>query len=270
MSAPPENVGERELAFFFQTNEPIPARPLLNFLYEVDRIARTRGHLGPAAVVEITEVRTGTKLVRFTFDRKVALAALAVAVIALGHDLSARIQQPTGRLAESVAEMCLDHGVAECVISTSEGQVRITRDQMPAIARLREKRERVDRIGQAFGDDSDRWVSGLADSAPPAVEKDLLERPAEDLRLGERAGADGRVYTIVGKLQPPSSARAKVPVQNWQFDALSGKTYIARGINADRIRIPATATVVLRAEVGGVEAGFTVLNVKDVFLPEDP
>lgn len=72
MSGPFEHVGEHELAFFFQTNEPIPARPLLNFLYEVERIALTQRHLGPSAVVEITEVRTGTKSVRLTFNRKLA------------------------------------------------------------------------------------------------------------------------------------------------------------------------------------------------------
>jgi hypothetical protein len=46
MSAAPKTVELNELAFFFQTNEPIPARPLLDFLYEVERIARTRRYLG--------------------------------------------------------------------------------------------------------------------------------------------------------------------------------------------------------------------------------
>src|SRR4051794_34878890 len=86
VSGPFERIGENELAFFFQTNEPIPARPLLDFLYEVERIALTQRHLGPSAIVEITEVRTGTKAARLTFNQKLGVGALAVAVAQLGMD----------------------------------------------------------------------------------------------------------------------------------------------------------------------------------------
>src|SRR3569832_1544434 len=105
MSAPPQRVADNELAFFFQTNEPVPARPLLVFLGEIERIAKSQRHLGPGTLVEITEIVTGTKLVRITFGDRVSLAALAVAVITLGNDLADRFTQPRGRLPESVAEM---------------------------------------------------------------------------------------------------------------------------------------------------------------------
>lgn len=273
MSGPPEIVGEHELAFFFQTNEPVPARPLLNFLYEVERIARTQRHLGPSAVVEITEIRTGTKLARLTFDRKLAVGSLAVAVIALGNDLLARILQPTGRLAESVAEMCLDHGVAECVITTSEAQVRIIRDDLPAIAVVQEKRAALGSFAARKMDPDGAKVTSEASArlAEPLMRRsDEVLMPSEAvLRDGSR-GFDERVYTLVGKLRPPGSAGNRVPAQDWQFDTLSGKIYIARGVSPERARIRRSATVVIRAEIVGEEAGYIVLNVKDVFVSEEP
>ena len=106
MSTPPEVVGENELAFFFQTNEPIPARPLLAFIWEVERIALTRRYFGPSVLVEITEIQTGTKLVRLTLNQKVGIATAigttvmaAVAVAEFGLHIADRIQQPKGRLA---------------------------------------------------------------------------------------------------------------------------------------------------------------------------
>ena len=273
MSAPPKTVGQYELAFFFQTNEPIPARPLLNFLYEVERIARTRRHLGPSAVVEISEIQTGTKLVRLTFDRKLALATLAVAVVALGNDLIDRMQQRSGRLAESIAEMCLDHGVAECVVTTPEVHVRITRDQLPAITTVQERRDFREAPRMDMPDaESVRAPSAVGSAATEHAQlgAEELVRPLDDLRYDQLSRLDGRIYTIIGKLQPPGSAGHRVPARYWQFDSLSGRTYIASGINPERARIPRTATVVIRAEIVGDEAGITVLNVRDVFETEEP
>lgn len=110
-------------------------------------------------MVEIVEVITGTKLVRMTFDRKVAVAglgvgvaSLAVAVLALGADVAGRIQQqPSGRPPESVARMFVDNGVVRCVITTSEGQIMIGRDAMPAVTRLRDRRNAV--AIEDFGDE---------------------------------------------------------------------------------------------------------------------
>jgi hypothetical protein len=270
MSAPLKTVEPTEIAFFFQTNEPVPARPLLDFLYEVERIAHSRRYIGPDAIVEIMEVVTGTKLVRMSFNRKVAFtsvglagASLTVAVAQLGNDLVGRIQQPTGRLAESVARMCLDHGVAECVVTTPEGQVQISRDAIKAIAVLQSRRD----IAEATADmpTGPRPKSLLSDERVLADERILAQR-IEDIRPASPGREhDGRIYTLVGRLQSPGAGS-----RDWRFSSQSGTIYIARGVNPERSSIQRDATVVIRAEVWGREQGATVLNVKDVFEPEEP
>jgi hypothetical protein len=276
VSAPPDVVGENELAFFFQTNEPVPARPLLIFIAEVERIALTKRHLGPSAIVEVTEIRTGTKLVRLTFDQKikagtlgVAVGGLVVAVAHLGLDIADRIQQPHGRLAESVAEMCLDNGVVECVVTTREGKIRISRDDVAATMTVEAKR-----TGQFVGRtpnlksyplDVDGAVSASEmASAVPDPHLYEAERVAELPRQ-----KDGRLYTVLGYLSPPGTTGNAVRRSEGQFRTQSGKTYVARGVDWDRVP-RGSDPVVIRARVAGEVGGHTVLNVFDVFEPEEP
>lgn len=276
MSAPPKIVEANELAFFLQTNEPIPARALLDFVGEIEKLARSRRHLGPDAMVEIVEVITGTKLIRMTFDRKVAvaglgvgMASLAVAVLALGNDVAGRIQQPSGRLPESVARMCLDNGVVECVITTSEGQVMIGRDAIPAVTRLRDRRD-ADAL-ENFGDEL--ATSPATPRARPSKPDELADH-AEPARLRAledvvealpRRARDGRIYTLVGSLLPPIGG-----AREWRFTSQSGTLYLAQGVNTERSTTLTADPVVVRAEVVGHKRDVTVLNVLDVFEPEEP
>lgn len=276
MSAPPKIVEVNELAFFLQTNEPVPARALLDFIGELERLARSKRHLGPDALVEIVEVITGTKLVRMTFDRKVAVAgvgvgaaSLAVAVLALANDVAGRIQQPSGRLSESVARMCVDNGVVECVITTSEGQIMIGRDAIPAVTRLRERRDAaaIDDFGEEMK------VAGATARPRPAkpdklavLPEPVLSRVLEDAIQAEPGRVrDRRIYTLVGNLQPPDAG-----AREWRFTGQSGTLYLAQGVNPERSAALTTDPVVIRAEVIGRESGITVLNVLDVFEPEEP
>ncbi len=267
MSTAPISVGEHELAIFLVTNEPVPARPLLNFLYEVERRARLQRHLGPSAVVEILEIRTGTKLVWLSFDRAVALAGLAVAVAAYGNDVAGAVQQPSGRLAETMAAMCLDNGVVECVITTSKGQVRISRDQMPAVELLQQRREDDDHQkasiphsdGSTFSDGSGYASTESRVEASPVRyrEAEMISSPAQT----------GRVYTVVGKLTPPNSDDTSIGAGDYRFTSLSGRSYLARGVNPTRTD---RGTVIIRAELIGNESGLPLLEVKDVFTSDEP
>lgn len=278
MSGPFEHVGEHELAFFFQTNEPIPARPLLNFLYEVERIALTQRHLGPSALVEITEVRTGTKSVRLTFNQKmlaagiaVAAGTLAVEVARLGLDIADRLQQPRGRLAEAVAEMCLDHGVVESIITMHDVQISIPRDEMPALKTVEAKRARgsVQQSQERYPSFPLQVDDALSQSKLESVHSPEFGAQQNEIIAGLARPKDGRIYTVLGTLRAPGTRGNVVPRSSGQFRTQSGKTYVARGVDWDRA--PATNDpVVIRAEITGHDGEYTVLNVKDVFQPEEP
>lgn len=277
MSGPFKDVGEHELAFFFQTNEPIPARPLLNFLYEVERIALTHRHLGPSAVVEITEVRTGTKSVRLTFNQKlagvVAAAAagtFAVEVMRLGLDIADRLQQPRGRLVEAVAEMCLDHGVIEFTITTHNQQILIPRDEMPALKTLEAKRS-----GASNPESLNQPPFSLqVDDAVSKTEIEAVQSPDFTTQRGEILAdfsrpRDSRIYTVVGTLSAPGTTGNVVPRSRGQFRTQSGRTYVVHGLDWDRVPRQ-DAPVVIRAEIDGLDGEYVVLNVKDVFEAQEP
>lgn len=276
MSGPFKNVGENELAFFFQTNEPIPARPLLNFLAEVERIALSKRYLGPDVIVEITEIKTGTKSVRLTFNQKmlvagaaIAAGALAVDVARLGLEIADRLQHSTGRLAESVAEMCSDHGVVESTVSTHNEQIRIPRDEMPALAALDMKRS-----APVARDFPTRPSALQVDEAISSSEIEAVHSPDFIAQRGEiLAGLgrprDKRIYTIVGILGEPGAPGNVVPRSTGQFRTQSGKTYIARGVDWDHAP-HGDDPVVIRAQIDGRDGEFTALNVMDVFKSEEP
>ena len=280
MSAAPSVVSDDELAFFFQTNEPIPARPLLAFIWEVERIALTRRYFGPDALVEITEIKTGTKLVRLSINQKIGiataagtLATAAVAVAEFGLHIADRVQRPTGRLAETVAEMCLENGVAECVITTSDAQISIGRDHIPAIETVKNKRESNGL--RKLAPDVQRHPLRPDDSVSATrVEEVRLDEPVEltqDLRAEVLRPRDGRIYTMLGTLRRPGDDENVVPPQEWEFLSQSGKPYIARGVDASRIRRRGEGLVVIRAEIVGREDnGIIILDIKDVFEPEEP
>jgi hypothetical protein len=274
MSAPLKNVRENELAIFLQTNEPIPARPFITFLSEIEKVSRLSMHFGTSASMEVFEVTTGTKLVRLTFDRRVNIAgvvigaaSLAVSVAALGSDLSDRMKKPSGRLAESLAGMCLDHGVAECVITTPEGKIEIARDQIPAIATLEDRRDRAENFGLPHSDGS-TFSDGSGYAAPDSATSERALLRATERYADPRPFSD-RVYTIVGKLIRPAQADDG-PLGDWQISAQSGRTYTARGIDPARVKMRPDTTVVIRAQIVGVEEGQTILDVKDVFTSEEP
>lgn len=276
MSAAPKVVGELELAFFFQTNEPIPARPLLTFIAEVERIALSKRFFGPSAIVEVTEIITGTKLVRLTVNQKiqkqslhVSMGALLVSAAGLGLNIADRLQKPTGKLAEAAAEMCVENGVVECVVTTSEGQIRVTRDQMPAIKTLKDRRERTAENEAIRQERRSRFTDEMARA--PILEPSLEERPvlaAERLsELPQRR--DGRVYTVVGFLNPPGSGRRISSKTDGEFRTQSGKLYATRGVDWTMVR-SGDEPLVIRARIAGEQDGYTVLDVLDVFEPEEP
>jgi hypothetical protein len=150
MSSAPSKVGQAKLAIFLQTNEPVPFQPLFEFLKEIELLARQPHHLGPVAMMEVLEVQTGTKLIKLTFDRTVALTSLAVAIVALGNDIASGMKQPSGGIAESAALLCAHHGVVECVVTTSEGQIHILRDEMPAVNALENKAAQQSATGSSI------------------------------------------------------------------------------------------------------------------------
>jgi len=273
MSAAPETVAENELAFFLVTNEPVPARPLLNFLYEVERRALLKRNFGPSTTVEIIEIKTGTKLVRISFTSAIALASLAVAVAAFANDLVSGVQQPSGRLAETMAAMCLDHGVVECVVTTSEGQVRISREQMPAVGVIADRRERSEAIkidashsdGSLF---SDR--TGYAQGVNDAVSSARIYPELETVRSEGARLRKGRIYTVVGTLTPPAPNASSTEAGYWNFISQSGRSYWAQGIDVSRVGLVERGTVVVRAELAGHKAGLPLLEVKDVFTSDEP
>jgi len=165
MSFAPTTVGFSEFAIFLETNEPVPFRPLFDFLAEIETLARQPNHLGDSAVMEVLEIQTGTKFVRLTFESKVAVAALAVAILALANDVASGMTKPSGALAESAAAMCVSHGVVECVVTTSQGQIRISRNEMPAVQLLE-----AQSTGNAFNADEEGGlieVSATIDGPAP-------------------------------------------------------------------------------------------------------
>lgn len=272
MSSAPISVGHNELAFFLVTNEPIPARPLMYFISEVERQARFQRHLGTSVVVEILEIRTGTKLVLLSFDRFVAVGSLAIAVAAYGNDIAGQVQQPSGKLAEAVATLCVDHGVVECVITTSEGQLRIARDEMPAVQRIRQRREDAAFPKTAIPhSDGSTFSDGTGYAAPSVSKSDPATVRYQEAELVSPARTrQGQVYTVVGKLTPPNPDDTSDLGGVYRFTSLSGRSYFARGVGPSRDEFDERGTVIIRAELVGKEAGLPVLDVKDVFTSDEP
>lgn len=139
MSAAPEIVGENEVAFFFQTNERIPARLALTFLVEVERIARNRSVLGPDVTLELVEVRTGTLLMKVAAYS--TIAGTLIAATALGLTIVEKLQERNERISKCVAEMALDHGVVGATVVTCEGGIDVGRDTMRAVQIMEWERE---------------------------------------------------------------------------------------------------------------------------------
>lgn len=135
MSFPPAIVPENELVIFLQTNEPVPYRPLFAFLAAVESLARRPDHFGALAVMEVLEIKTGTKLIKVNLE----VAGFLVSLASFGLALAGELKRPSGELPESAAALCVGHGVVECNVTTSRGQIRILRDEIPAI-RLLESR----------------------------------------------------------------------------------------------------------------------------------
>lgn len=141
MSAPPERVAPHEIAFFFNTNEQVPAAPLLFFISEIERIARTKRHFGDQVFLELIQVETGTKLVKLSVNQKIALAAVAVAgwqaaiqTSEFALDIADRLKKEN-RLAQCAADMAFRHGVIATTIVGHEVHVTIPRDEMPLYRR---------------------------------------------------------------------------------------------------------------------------------------
>ena len=274
MSAPLDVVDENELAFFFLTNEPVPARPFLTFIAEVERIAQTQRHLGPFALVEVSEVITGTKHLRLTFGQKIqkqtvliAAGTLALGVANLGLDIAGRLKRPTGRLPESVAEMCLDNGVVECVVTTSKQRIHITREDMPALNTVERKRAATGLTGIPK---ATLHINDAISSSEIAAESPILR--AEHLGGFERLepGSDDRVYTVVGHLSPPGTPSNRVRSNEGQFRSESGRIYVAQGVDWEKLPRDRRDPLVIRARTIGQTGEFRLLSVIDVFEPEEP
>jgi hypothetical protein len=181
-------------------------------------------------------------------------------VIGLGNDLMGRLQAPSGRLSESVARMCLDHGVVRCVVTSSEGSVWISRDEMPAVRTLAGRRERAE--GANALPDPVRRERVVPEKAQVAALPLDERRMIEDVARMRESGS-GRVYTLVGKLTPPEDGDGR-----WRFVTQSGRPYAAVGVDPARTQL-ASSVVVLRAALlaRGEE---TLLDVSDVFELDEP
>lgn len=146
MSQAVERVADNELAFFFETSTdaPMPAGPLLFFISEVERIAKTKRHFGPNVIVDLIEVSSGSKSVRLSVNQKIAIAAVVVPGLGLAADLAIdicdRVVSGNGRLAQCVAEMSVNSGVisltatggATCRVVTRQDLERIVDERSAA------------------------------------------------------------------------------------------------------------------------------------------
>lgn len=276
MSSAPEVVGDLQLSFFFQTNEPIPAKALMDFVRQVDRVAHFKKYLGPTAIVELLEIRTGTKLIIFSFSQaesklvtNVAIASFVVGVLALGNDLRESIKETNSPIANSVATMCLDHGVVNMTVTTSAGRYLIDRDEVSMVADLRDQRISSEDDGSEAWNISD---SITPDLKPRPTSREEIELDPSFARLGQPSvrRIDGKVYTVFGSLTSPGAKKSQVPLDQWQFTSQSGKVFIATGVRPDRVGTIDGKLVAIRAEVAGKKDGYTTLDVKDVFEPEEP
>src|SRR5687768_2634945 len=116
MSAPPLDLPPNEIAFFLHTNAAVPAASLVRLIVALDRLAHSEQHFGANALFELIEVRTGTKLLKFLVDKGIDIAALAIAIAAYQGDIEERAKgEPDSEVATVLAELCVDHGVSECV-----------------------------------------------------------------------------------------------------------------------------------------------------------
>jgi len=211
MSTAPERVAESELAIFLQTNEPVPFRPLFEFLKEVEMLARRPYHLGGGAVMEVLAVQTGTKLITITFSDVMAVASFALAAASFRNDLANNIKQPTGNLAENAAAMCALNGVVEYVVTTSEGPIRISRDEMPAYETF--KSRQADQVVTAELHELIAPLSGYPDSnvfdsirnmegvenvtVAPDGDKYVITLSTRYMH-GQARGLQGELYRVLG------------------------------------------------------------------------
>lgn len=187
MSAPPRTVAANEVAFFFQTNEPVPALPIVFFVAEVERLALSKRHFGPDVMLELLQVETGTKLVKLSINQRIALAAVGVAawqaalqtgdfVLAVAEQL--RDESP---LAKCVAGMGAYHGVVSTTIVGSTTSVTVMREEMRAY------RDLVAPIVVPHSDGS-RFSDGTGYAQPnPEQPRDWYEYFFKTAELGGRS-----------------------------------------------------------------------------------
>lgn len=147
MSGAPELVAENEVAFFFETNERIPARLVIEFMAEVERIARNKSVLGPEAVLEFVELERGTLLIKVA--AWATIVGTGLVAIQLGMTVADKLSEKNERISRCVATMALDHGVVSTTLVTCEGGVTVGRDTMQAVQIMREERDRQLELEQA-------------------------------------------------------------------------------------------------------------------------
>lgn len=253
MAADSKQLAKNEIAFFFSTNEAVPAGPLLFFISEISRIARTKRHFGPGAMVEIISIETGSKRIKLSINQKIAAAGVAAAVLsavpALGQfalDIHDRLQQPDNRLAKCTATMMIDHGVATAQIITCDGSLdEITRDMMPAIGTVKTEREarRISRQGKP--DSGPDYLTFEGDYLTSGGDRlkfspDGIGRGISPVRLEtDKRIDDGSPMMVDGK--PMTVDGQPMTVDNTHVTADSSLVTADQTESGDTARLPLTA-----------------------------
>lgn len=140
-------------------------------------------------------------------------------VTRLGLDIADQLQQPRGRLAESVAEMCLNHGVVELIITTHQAQISISRDEIPALKTVEAKRTRgsVRQSQERHPSFPLQVDNAVSQSKIEAVHSSEFVAQQGEILAGLGRPRVGRMYTVVGTLRAPDSRGNVVPHSSGQF-----------------------------------------------------
>ncbi|MCL6699095.1 hypothetical protein LZ496_09925 [Sphingomonas sp. NSE70-1] len=237
----PVILADNELGFYFETNDVIAPAPVGVFLAELERIARLKRHFGPDAEVRVIELGVGSLWGKIA----VGLGALggAASIATLGLDISDRLTQPRGRLAEAVATMSIDSSVVSATIVTKDKTVTITSNEMPAITTVEQKRKSGDRAPV-----DTRFMSGFSQTLIPDHAKEV---PAgrEPLgrkdfsNLGDKRGA--RNY--LGEFIESDAVDYEV------FRLEGGGTFAAKISNEYPLPLVYHARVMVRAELDNAD-----------------
>ena len=227
---------ENELAFHFETNDAVAPTQLGVFLAELERIARLKQHFGPDAQVRVTELGTGSVWGKIA----VGLGALggAATIASFGLNISDRLTQPHGKLAEAVAAMSIDSSVVSATIVTNEKTITVTSNDMPAIATVKEKRKHA-RYNQTDTSNRIGFDDSLVLSSPTERPDSIPKGRRNFSNLGDPRGA--RNY--VGEFRESDGEEYEI------FRQENGHSFAAKVSNEYPLPIVYRTRVMVRAEL---------------------